>query len=298
MLVCAIAAWVLAANPYLPEGRDLYGKMRYPDAEARLRTAAEVRSSSLEEQREVYDLLARAVVAQGRLGEAEGIYAELLSKDPEVPAPTGVSPKISEAFLRAKRRVYPGDFARLRRLPAAPGRLELELVDPWSKVVAVTLFISDLKGGTGERTLTGEGRRFGATLTPAPGAALRCWAEARDERGRVLDSAGTRDQPLLFNGSPVLAEGALPSSTIAQSAPGPRRWPAYLVTGVTVAMVAAGTALAFSSAADHGSIHADTDARATRALNASAEGKAIGANVAFAGALVGGLGVALLVWSW
>ena len=82
------------------------------------------------------------------------------------------------------------------------------------------------------------------------------------------------------------------------SPPGPTRWPAILTGVVTVGALAAGTALAISAANDHGSVTDATNARDTRALDTQARNKALGANVAFGGAILGGAATAFLVWRW
>ncbi len=286
---------VLAANPYLDEGQKLFEGLRYPEAEARLKTARQVPTSTPEERRRVYDLLARSVAAQGRMGETEGLYAELLAKDPDAPPPQGVSPKIREAYTRAKERVYPPPYAQLTLLPAAPGRLELSLVDPWQEVTRVVLATSEGTSPFVETALPPRGRQYESALPHAP-AGLRYYVEARSAQGKVLASLGTQAAPLrAAQAGPAAAVTLTPE----QPAPaGPARWPAWVVGGATVAALATGVAMAVSASSDDARAHTSTEARDARALSASAQGKAVAANILVGAAIVGGAGTALLVWRW
>src|SRR5436309_1922884 len=98
LAAAALAGLLVGANPYLEEGRKLYGAMQYEQAAARLKLAAEVPTSSLDERRAAFDLLARTLAALGRTDEADGAYAALLAKDPEAPGPDEASPKIRSLF--------------------------------------------------------------------------------------------------------------------------------------------------------------------------------------------------------
>jgi hypothetical protein len=281
----------LAANPYLGEGKALFEALKYPEAEARLRTAAQVPETTVDERRAIYDLLARAVLAQGRGPDAELVYAELLAKDAGAPAPKG-APKVRDAFQRAKERLYPQPFARIVQLPAAPGKIEVSLLDPWSVIDAVVLIV-----GQDEQKLspTGQGR-YSAEL--AGGAQFR--VEARSKDALVLATLGSSDAPLAMPSAPKLLA---PASTqtpevIAPEDLGPSKWPAYAVGGATVVALAAGTVLAISAAADSRAAGESGEALELRALDAQARDKAIGANVAFGLALVGVASTAYLVWKW
>ncbi len=289
---------VLAANPYLGEGQKLFDGMRYPEAEARLRTAREVPTSTPEERRRVYDLLARSVAAQGRLPEAEGLYAELLAKDPDAPAPQGVSPKIRETFHRAKERIYPPPYAQLSPQPAAPGRLELLLVDPWQKVSEVVLSTSVGEKPFSQSVLTGSGRTYEAAL-PATREGLRYYVQARGADGAVLARLGTAEAPLVVAAAaPAAATALAPAAEVSAEPAGPSRWPAWLTGGVAVAAAAGGVALLLSSRADDAAAHAATEAKVAIPLSSSARAKAIGADVLFGAAVVAGAGTAVMVLRW
>lgn len=269
-------ALLLAVNPHLDEGRRLYEQLKYPEAEARLQVAAQSPGNTAEESAQIADLLARALIAQGRAGDAERVWAELLAKQPDAADPAGASPKIRDVFVKAKRSVYPDDFVKLERKPSAPGRYEAELLDPWRKVKTVTL-----NGAALPMT-----RRFAGAL-PVGASKL----EARDPNGAVL---GTLEWTLteVSSAQTTLVDGPAPEP------PGPARWPVALSGAVAGAGVIAGTVLAVLAAQDYGRVKPDTDAATTRALDASARSKALGANVAFGGALAAGVVTAVIVWSW
>src|SRR4051812_14756911 len=72
----ALVSLVAGTNPYLDSGRELYRSVRFKDAEAQLQLARRVPTSTRDERREALDLLARAIAAQGRLEDAEAVYAE------------------------------------------------------------------------------------------------------------------------------------------------------------------------------------------------------------------------------
>src|SRR5687768_3398026 len=101
--IAAALTLTLTVNPHLDAGRRLYEQLKYPEAEARLRVAAQSPTNSADERAQIADLLARALVAQGRTAEAERTWADLLAKQPDAPDPAGASPKIREVFTRAKR---------------------------------------------------------------------------------------------------------------------------------------------------------------------------------------------------
>src|SRR6185436_515880 len=134
-----VLSLLLSAAPELEEGRALFQRMEYERAAKKLAEARRAPSLTRDERREVADLLARAYAAREQLDETEAVYAELLASDPQAPAPTGVSPKIREAYLRAKQRLYATDYVRIEPLAQGPGWVELRIDDPWNKVAAVAV---------------------------------------------------------------------------------------------------------------------------------------------------------------
>src|SRR4051794_33540451 len=114
----ALLTLLLTVNPYLEEGRRLYEGLHYQDAEPRLELAAKSPLSTPEERLEIYDLLARCRIAQGKLEAAEHAYAGLLQEQPNAHTPINASPRVRAAFDRAKKALYAPDFVALTQLPA------------------------------------------------------------------------------------------------------------------------------------------------------------------------------------
>jgi hypothetical protein len=292
----SVLAVVLAVNPHLEEGRQLYEKLKYPEAEARLKVAATVPGLSAAEQAETLDLLARAMLAQGRTADAERTYGELLAAQPHVDDPQA-SPKVKAAFLRAKKSVYPEGFVRLVRGPAAPGQLELELVDPWRSVRTVAMELRRGEGAWSLRELTANGRRYSVAMEPGPGEKVSCAVKATDEGGRVLATLGRREEPIVFEAA--AAQAVTIATPVGEPvATDPARWPAILLGSVALAALAAGTVLAISSAGDYGQVTPMTPALDTRTLDARARDKALAANFAIGGGIAAGLVAAVLIWRW
>jgi hypothetical protein len=297
------AGWVLAANPYLDEARRLVDSLHYPQAEALLRTANKVPTNTPDERREICDLLARAVVAQGRVAEAETVYSQLLANDPDAPAPKGVSPKIRDAFVHAKQRMYPADYTRLEQLPSPAGRLVLHLVDPWRRVNEVVLAQRVDKAPFATSPLPGRERQYAADLPPAPaGSTLEVYVEARSEGGQALASIGSVEAPLSFPGPPLLVPRERASSAVSADVlqpAGPPTWPKWAAGAVAVVAAAVATGFGVSAYRDWRAAGSPTaPAAQVRALDASTRDKAIVAEACGAGALAAGAGAAVLAWKW
>ncbi|MBX7097110.1 MAG: hypothetical protein K1X89_05325, partial [Myxococcaceae bacterium] len=222
MVLVACLTALLGASADFDEGAKLYDAMQFRAAEARLRLARE-QAVSDGEKVPVLDLLARTLVAQGRVKEAEDVYAELLALAPHASPPADVSPKIADAFQRAKVRLYPKDFVRLLAKHDA-----VTLVDPWRSCESVAVTAAD--GAL-------------STLPASPGVAVTLPAGARSVRAlagpRVLASV-----ELTSSDAPARAEAPLPSATppagpaaelVAPAvAPDPSRWPACTLTAGVV----------------------------------------------------------------
>ena len=135
-----LTALVFTANPYLEEGRSFYQALRFREAESRLRLARENPANTAEETAEILDLLARSVSAFGRFDESEGIYEELLAKNPHAPAPSHAAPAIANAFTAAKQRLYSPDYVKLSVGRVLEGSVEVLIVDPWQRTERLVLF--------------------------------------------------------------------------------------------------------------------------------------------------------------
>lgn len=298
MFFPAVLLLALAANPHLDEGRKLYEQLHYPEAEARLKIAAQAPNNSAAEQAQIVDLLARSMIAQGRSADAERVYSELLAKQSDAPDPAGASPKIREVFSRAKRSVYPEGFVRLQRAPSAAGRLEVELIDPWRKVKSVQLAISKAGAPWTTQPMTLDARHAGAELAPPPGATWRCTVEALDDDGKVVAALATRDAPLVFEALSAKVTTASPEVAVVEAPKGPTRWPAFLVGALALGAIGTGTGLAISSSHDYGQVMPMTPALMTRTLDDSARTKALAAWLTFGGALLAATLCAVLIWNW
>ena len=141
VLMLAWAA-LAAANPYLEQGRAEFKALDFERSLGALSLATEVKEQTSAERHESYDLLAQALLALGRTREAEETYQRLLAQEPMAPEPRA-SPKVAAAFLAAKERLYPRPSVTLRRQPAPPERLLVEVRDPWALVHHLTLRAGD-----------------------------------------------------------------------------------------------------------------------------------------------------------
>lgn len=197
----------LASNPYLEDARALLDSMQYAQARAKLEYARKVTTSTRDEKREVFALLARAWAAEGKLDVAEATFSELLADDPSAPAPRD-APRIREAFRKAKEKLYPVDFVSLTQAPAPVGRVALSLKDPWGLVESVALLEStdQTTFSTRDLQLSDERTTAAAALTPpAPGEPTRWYAEARGPGANVLTRLGSAAQPFVFG----IGEGSI-----------------------------------------------------------------------------------------
>jgi hypothetical protein len=191
-----LAALVAGANPSLEDGRKLYDALRYRAAEARLRLALDVPTSTPEERREAHDLLARSLMAQGRAKEAEQVYSRLLAVDPGAPPPRA-SPGVKRAFERAKEALYDQSFVRLVLEEAPPDALGFRLVDPWGRVDALVL-LTEMEDGSFASSSVEKGGEGGsvAVVPPIGGRTTHVVLEARDAAGATLTSLGSREAPI------------------------------------------------------------------------------------------------------
>lgn len=300
-LIAALTS-VLSANPYLDQGRKLYDAVQYEEAEAKLRLAKEVPTSSREERREAFDLLARSVSAQGRADEAERLYAELLTVDPNTPSPANASPKIRALFTRAKERVYPKDFVKLTALPAVPGRVEVELADPWRRVNRLELFQARGEAPFEALALPLVEWRSSADLPEPPaGSSVRWYVEARANSGELVAQLGSADKPHAYAASLDPSTPSSPgaqSTTLATPSESPPRWVAWTVGGVSLAAVVAGVVLFVSADQDYRAAQAAPFASDARTLERRYKEKSIGGAATLGAGVVGGATSGILLWRW
>lgn len=293
----ALAA-ATVGNAQLDSGRRLFHAMRYEQAAQQLWAARSDPKLEQDERRELFDLLARSLAAQGRRAEVESAYAELLTQDAEAPAPANAAPGIREAFRAAKERLYPPDFVKLARQTSAAGTLRVQVIDPWSQVASVALHEAPDAGDFGAREVPRSGQRVEVALSAGT---ARCFLEARSQDGRVLARLGSAEAPLRVATSALAAALVQPPPTgEAQARPrGHRRaWLSWAVAGAAVAAGVAGAAFAASSASDWRSASTQRWASDTRALDERAREKARYAYVLGGTAVVGGAGAVVLAWDW
>lgn len=292
-------ALLLGANPYLEEGRAHFEAVRYQAAEARLRLACQVPTSTREERREAFDLLARALLAQGRQEEAELAYAQLLTADPAAPAPSEAAPKVKAAFQRAKAQVYPPGFVGLTALPSPEGQLRVSVVDPWLLVEALVLVEAGRDGALKESELAvREGKAAALLPTAQPEGEARWHVEARDRAAKVVGRLEPAAAPRVLPPPPALASQAPPPSAPAVARPPRPRWVPVVAAVAVVAVAATGAALAVSAEDDYARAGAAPDALSTRRLDARYRQKGTAAGVLLGGAALGAVGVGILLWTW
>lgn len=275
-MLASLLALNLLANPDLDEGRQLYDQMQFKGAEARLRLARE-QASSDEELEEVLHLLARTLAAQRRLREAEDVYAELLAKAPNAKAPADVSPTLADVFERARERLYPRDFVRLRARPG-PGAPSLTLVDPWSRVKSVVAVSED-----------GARRALGPSLSLEGLAARK--VEALDQHGAVLASVELAAAP------PAAVSAREPVEAVETTvAPARHRWVSWTLAALAVVAAGVGTGFAVAAADDYRASERQLWGSDAVTFGQRAQTRAIVANVCFAAVLVTG-GTAAVLWA-
>jgi len=238
--VAYLTVFLFTANPYLEEGKGFYQSLRFREAESRLRLARENPGNTADETREILDLLARSVSAFGRFDEAEEIYAELLAKDPNAPAPSHAAPAIVNAFLAAKKRLYSPDYVKLSLGRMSDGTLEVLLVDPWQR--ADVLYLLD--AAVPEKTqLAVEDHR--ATVNRA-NLGHQSRVEAQSPSGEILATLdlslvrapkSSSEPAAVALSAPAAATGELAS---AGPTPRPRTWLIVAGSGTAIAVISAG----------------------------------------------------------
>lgn len=313
MLAASFLLLVLTANPYLAESRQLYESLRYEKAITRLELARKVPTNSPEERREILDLLARSYAAVGELGKAEDAYEDLLSKDPHARPPEDAAPKIRTVFSRAKERLYPQSYVRVRADAAPEGEVAVQVIDPWEQITSVVLF-EELPGGGGHRDslMAYENHRAQGPLTMRE-PPHRYFVEARAADGEARARLGTADRPIVIEApaeppkktetpvvvvppkDPIIPPPITPPPAVAKRGP---EWVPWTVAGVAATGAAIGTAFALAANRDSAAAGRATYADDVARLDARAAGRATTANWLIGGSMVAGGAAAVLFFAW
>ncbi|MCA3011163.1 MAG: tetratricopeptide repeat protein [Myxococcaceae bacterium] len=282
-------------NPWLEQARASMREARFAEALETLAVARQVPSLDRVQRAEVLELLARCHVARGDRAQAEEAFTELLSREPDFELDRKLtSPKIVEVFDVVKRRLYPPGTVSLVEVAGPPGRVLVEVVDPYRRVASARLFERRAEGEWSQAPLAVAVRTLDFPLPVSAEGAVRWYVELLDAAGAAVASLGSRAQPRLVEVNalpppqpPATGAPALKGTTIAA-----------LVTGA-VALIAGGIGLGLKldslalerSARD--AEWADT-ARATQrqasAQSQAATGLFVGAGAAAVGSTV------LFVW--
>lgn len=197
---------------------------------------------------EAYQLLGTAYVAVGAPDAAEAAFAALLELAPEHTLDPLLSPKIHDAFARARAKVVRP--VRLQQVTALPEgrmlRVTARVDDAQGRLRAVRL-IARTDGGTfeGQDMARSEAQVEGAVPLPELGL-LRVdyYLEGLDAAGRVIASAGSAQAPssLVVDRAPASSPAPAPGAQVEAA---PSRWWIWVVAGAAVVggAVAAGVLL-------------------------------------------------------
>lgn len=301
-----LCALLLASNPYLAESRQLYESLRYEKAISRLELARKVPTTSNDERREILDLLARSYAASGQLDKAEDAYAELLSKDPHAPSPDEAAPKIRQVFSKAKERLYPTTYVRVRAESAPEGEVAVAVIDPWDQITSVVLFEEQQGSGYSDTSMSYDNHRaHGPFVVKDP--PHRYFVEARGADGEARARLGTADKPIVIEApvvvAPKIVEVPQPREILivpppdTPSTPLPS-WVPWTVAGVAVTSAAVGTAFALAASKDAQSAGRAGFADDTVRLDERARVRAVTANWLIGGSMVAGGAAAVLFVAW
>ncbi|MBK7862550.1 MAG: hypothetical protein IPJ65_28870 [Archangiaceae bacterium] len=282
--LCAV---LLAVTPELTEGRRLYEALRYREAEEQLRLARHDAQATAAERREAYELLAQSLIAQSRVAEGEDVFAELLVLEPNAPAPRETSPKVEEAFARAKRRTYRPDYVKLTQRAAPAGQVVIEVADPWARVSTVSVQGVELAraGGT-----------FAGPLTPGADGPLTAVAKsAAGDPVATLPLQGAAE-PVAIAAPPRAVAAPEPAAEASPVTPSSARVPGIALAVAALALGVTGAALLAWGGRDYQAAPTHTFASEVAALDRSAALKGNTGAVLLGTALVaGGASVVLFV---
>jgi len=239
------------ASDQLSEGRRRYGDLDFAGAVEALRRALAVSGTSEALRLEAYEYLGASYLVLEQRSDARAAFLEMLAIDPyhALREPTG-SPKIATFVARLRAEVAPDaaldpDVRIACELPRA-GRVgsALRVIVRTAGGAAVASVRVRVRGQTDEtwETIEAEpdGARFVATI-PARAASdlLELYAEARDERGRLLARAGAPSAPLSIE---IRATVGAPRATALYE-----RWWFWTAVGVVVVGASIGVGLAATS---------------------------------------------------
>ncbi|MHB8878954.1 MAG: hypothetical protein ACYC8T_35075 [Myxococcaceae bacterium] len=233
----ALSLGAAANNPWLESAMRSYAQLDCDRVLADLELARQVPTNDLATQLAIQDYAGRCHIALGHRADAAAAFARMLELDPQAELDPTLSPKIRDAFLATKLRLYPAGYVALKKLPASEGLLRAELVDPWKRVGSVVLGrFSPPTQRFDEERLAPAGSVYLARL--ATGASW--FVEARGPGGEALALLGRKDPPVLavIAPAPLVVEKA-PRSTARWAAVGTGA--VAVVTGVVLWGVAGGT---------------------------------------------------------
>ncbi|MBK7859284.1 MAG: hypothetical protein IPJ65_11820 [Archangiaceae bacterium] len=288
-------ALVVAANPHLELGRKLVDELKYEEAERELRLAKHVASSTPGERRDTFLLLGWVLAGLGKADECELAYRELLTFAPDAAPPADAPPKVAAAFRRAKEAVYPPDFVKLTQLPSLPNRIDLQLVDPWSRVDEVVLLESRDGAPFVARPLGANGRRYSGTLSAPPGAEEKWFVEARSKTVAVA-SLGAERQPFFFSNSEAAPSGPAATPAVSARARGTTWLPGWATLAVGVVALGVGTWAALSASSASAEAGRSGVAHDVTRLDNQALSLAWAAVFLFGGGALASVGGGLMVW--
>ncbi|MBX7114126.1 MAG: hypothetical protein K1X64_07300 [Myxococcaceae bacterium] len=276
---------LLAANPHLEVGEDLYERMLYKEASVHLQRATEVSTSTTLERRKAHELLAKAYLALGDSESAARTLLALLAADPRAPMPNDASPTLRRLFLEAKERLYEHNFVQLKRVYSADRRISAELIDPWEHVTQVEL-----------REAAANGPYRVTVLKPAELLTLELQPESSRYFFRALDAEGKEVSALGSEAAPILVDSA--ATTQVNEGAVKSRWPLWVGVGASVAMLIAGTGLALSAQADSQTAGRQPFASDIRRYDDAAFAKGVAGTVLLGVGGAGGITSGILFITW
>lgn len=234
----------------LAEVRQLVEAQSYGEARDELLRVLEASGLGLEEQSEVYRLLAECAAALRQPEEARRAFVWLIALQPDFTLPEHSSPLLQGPFEEARR------YWSTRRLPllrydppeaAAPGAalvIEPEVEAAEGLVDSVALSLRSLDGSYEEVPSTAG--RFELPTTATAGSEVEVFLVARDERGNVVARLGSADSPLQI---PVERGSAAPEGPDG-GRPWYTEWWVWTIVGVAVAAIAVGVPVGILSTED------------------------------------------------
>jgi hypothetical protein len=179
------------SNPWLEKARAAYSKLDCDAVLSDLAQARQVPTDDAATKLSIFDLEGRCHVALGHAADAEAAFTQMLGIDAQAELDPALSPKIRDAFKRAKLKLFPEDYVAFKELAPAPELIRVELVDPWHRVRSVVL----------GRWREAEQRFVEQTLTPRDNVYLAqvkghdFYLEARTANGDSVARIGSKDVP-------------------------------------------------------------------------------------------------------